>query len=70
MLAMLGPVLGPNPSSNACAPLSAFFLPLLAFLLGGVAEASVPGASALETCKRVGKVLGACLLGLRLPNLV
>ena len=35
----------------------------LAFLLGGVAEAFVPGASAAETAKRVGKVLGAWLLG-------
>ena len=39
------------------------FLPSLAFLLGGVAEAFVPGASAAETAKRVGKVLGASLLG-------
>ena len=38
------------------------FLPLLAFLLGGVAEALVLGASAAETAKRVGKVLGAWLL--------
>ena len=38
-------------------------LPLLAFLLGGVAEAFVPGASAVETAKRAGKVLGAALLG-------
>ena len=35
----------------------------MAFLLGGVAEAFVPGASAAETAKRVGKVLGAWLLG-------
>eukprot|EP01043_Picozoa_sp_COSAG02_P047990 COSAG02_NODE_4662_length_5119_cov_2.425299_2_plen_612_part_00 len=41
----------------------ALFLPFLAFLLGGVTEAIVPGASAVETCKRVGKVLGAWLLG-------
>ena len=39
-------------------------LPFLAFGLGGVAEAFVPGASAAQTCKRVGKVLGAALLGL------
>ncbi len=39
------------------------FLPLYAFGLGGVAEAFVPGAGAAETCKRVGKVLGAWLLG-------
>ena len=38
-------------------------LVFLAFLLGGVAEAFVPGASAAQTCKRVGKVLGAALLG-------
>ena len=42
---------------------AAIFLPFLAFLLGGVAEAFVPGASAAETAKRVGKVLGAWLLG-------
>ena len=41
----------------------ALLLPSLAFVLGGVAEASVPGASAVETAKRVGKVLGAALLG-------
>ena len=35
----------------------------LAFLLGGVVEAFVPGASAAETTKRVGKVVGAWLLG-------
>ena len=34
----------------------------------GVAEAFVPGASALKTHKRVGKVLGACLLGLVYPT--
>ena len=39
------------------------WLPILAFLLGGVAEAFVPGASAAETAKRAGKVLGAWLLG-------
>ena len=44
----------------AVAPLLAF----LAFLLGGVMEAFVPGASAAETAKRVGKVLGAWLLGI------
>eukprot|EP01043_Picozoa_sp_COSAG02_P016893 COSAG02_NODE_753_length_17610_cov_23.119753_17_plen_480_part_00 len=38
-------------------------LPWLAFLLGGVAEALVLGASAVETAKRVGKVAGAWLLG-------
>jgi hypothetical protein len=38
-------------------------LPFLAFLLGGVAEAFVPGASAAQTCNRVFKVLGAWLLG-------
>ena len=43
---------------------AAFFLPFLAFLLGGVAEAFVPGASAAETAKRAGKVLGAWLLGM------
>ena len=32
-------------------------------VLGGVAEAFVPGAGAAETAKRVGKVLGAWLLG-------
>ena len=41
----------------------ALLLPSLAFVLGGVAEAFVPGASAAETTKRVGKVLGAALLG-------
>ena len=41
----------------------ALILPSLAFLLGGVAEAFVPGAGAAETAKRVGKVLGAALLG-------
>ena len=44
-------------------PVVAFFLAPLAFLLGGVAEAFVPGAGAAETAKRVGKVLGAWLLG-------
>ena len=34
-------------------------LPFLAFLLGGVVEAFVLGASGVETAKRVGKVLGA-----------
>lgn len=38
-------------------------LPPLAFLLGGLAEAFVTGASVAETAKRVGKVLGAWLLG-------
>ena len=38
-------------------------LPLLAFLLGGVAEACVPGAGAAETAKRGGKARGAWLLG-------
>ena len=41
-----------------------FFLSFLAFLLGGVVEAVVPGAGAAETAKRVGKVLGAWRLGL------
>ena len=41
----------------------AVFGPLLAFLLGGVAESFVPGVGAAKTCKRVGKVLGAWLLG-------
>ena len=40
------------------------FLSSFAFVLGGVAEAFVPGASAAETAKRVGKVLGAWLLGM------
>ena len=35
---------------------AAFFLPFLAFLLGGVAEAFVPGASVAETCKRIVKL--------------
>ena len=35
---------------------------LVAFLLGGVAQAFVPGASA-TTCKRIGMVLGAWMLG-------
>ena len=39
----------------------AFFLPSLAFLLGGVAESFVPGA---VTAMRVAKALGAWLLGL------
>ena len=42
----------------------ALLLTFFAFLLGGVAEAFVPGASAAETAKRVGKVLGAWLLGM------
>ena len=42
---------------------AAVYLPFLAFPLGGVAEAFVPGASATATAKRVGKVLGAWLLG-------
>ena len=40
-----------------------FRVPWLAFPLGGVAEAFVPGASAAETAKRAGRVLGAWLLG-------
>ena len=40
-----------------------FFGTPLAFLFGGVAQAFVPGASAVETAKRVGKVLAAWLLG-------
>ena len=40
-----------------------FFGAPLAFLSGGVAEAFVPGAGAVETAKRVGKVLAAWLLG-------
>jgi len=43
--------------------LAAFLLSFLAFLLGGVAEAFVPGASGAQTAKRVGEALGAWLLG-------
>ena len=57
VLAVLGTVWS---GSDAYA---ALYLPSLAFLLGGVAEAFVPGAGAVETCKRVGKVMGAWLLG-------
>ena len=42
---------------------NALFPPFLVFLLGGVAESFVPGASAAQTAKRVGKALGAWLLG-------
>ena len=38
------------------------FGPFLTFLLGGAVESFVRGASAAETSKRVGKVLG--LLGM------
>ena len=41
-----------------------FFLPFLVFPLAGAVEAFVPGVGAAETAKRVGKVLGAWLLGL------
>eukprot|EP01045_Picozoa_sp_COSAG04_P004037 COSAG04_NODE_171_length_21611_cov_4.302808_11_plen_483_part_00 len=41
----------------------AVFLTFFAFLLGGMAEEFVPGASAAETAMRVAKVLGVCLLG-------
>ena len=53
-------VLGAVVSGDAW---GALYLCFLAFLLGGVAEAFVPGAGAAETAKRVGKVLGAWLLG-------
>ena len=53
-------VLGAVWSGNGDA---AILLPSLAFMLGGVAEAFVAGASGAETCKRAGKVLGAALLG-------
>ena len=57
VLAVLGTVWYPGASTEGI-----ILLPL-AFLLGGVAEAFVPGAGAVETCKRVGKVMGAWLLG-------
>ena len=44
--------------------LTAWFLPPLAFLLAGVAEAFVPGASAAQTAKRAGKTVVASILGI------
>lgn len=41
----------------------ALIVTLLMFLLGGVVESFVPGAPTLETLKRIGKVVGAWLLG-------
>jgi hypothetical protein len=41
----------------------ATYLVFLAFMLGGLVEAFVPGAGAAETAKRVGKAVGAWLLG-------
>ena len=38
-------------------------MPFVAFLVGGVVEAFVPGAGAAETAKRVCKVVGEWLLG-------
>eukprot|EP01045_Picozoa_sp_COSAG04_P010169 COSAG04_NODE_615_length_11914_cov_12.688447_10_plen_512_part_00 len=39
------------------------FIPPVALVLGGLAEAFVPRVGTLETAKRVGEVLGACVLG-------
>jgi len=38
-------------------------LPFFAFLLGGVAESLVPDAAPAQTCKRIGKAVGAWSLG-------
>ena len=42
---------------------SLMFLPFFVFWLGGVAESVEPGSSAAETCKRIGKLTGAWVLG-------
>ena len=39
-------------------------LPFIAFLLGGIVESFVPGATVVETCQRIGKVMAAWLIGL------
>ena len=55
VLAVLAGVWSSHPSG--------VFSPFAAFMLGGVVESYSPGATATETAKRVGKVLGGSLLG-------
>ena len=55
VLAVLAGVWSSHPSG--------VFSPFAAFMLGGVVESYSPGATAMETAKRVGKVLGGSLLG-------